>query len=286
MSILKPRPHRDCVRFRTPLYHPDFPYILFWSQKAGCTTVVKWFFAQLGLLEAAQSHSHWIHDYEQQVYKKRAGYREELSDALASGRYKRVKIVRDPLARAASAFLILGERGAIITHRKHWVQTHWDKVDEWLARQGKDPADGICFMDHLAFVRELESEGPHTVNQHVSQQYVAGETGLVDEIVPIERFAEWTQRVAEERGVRHIDLNSVATSFHHHKSVQECTDALGPWPEATPIRRGAYADGRFPATRALVNERSVPVIRDVYRADFTAYGSLYSDEAFEATNAG
>jgi len=276
-NSLKQRPPRDCVRIRTPLYHPDFPYILFWSQKAGCTTVVKWFFAQLGLLEAAQRHSRWIHNYEQEVFKNRDGYRAELADALASGQYKTVKIVRNPLARAASAFLILGERGAIVTHRKHWVQAHWDKVDDWLTRQGKDPSEGISFLDHLAFVKEVESQAPHSVNRHVSQQYVEGETRLLDEVVPIERFAAWTRQATLERGVKDIDLDNLATSFHHHKSAAERTEALGARPEATPIRRGAYADGLFPSNWALVNERSIPLIREVYQADFAAYGAHYPD---------
>lgn len=267
----------DCVRIRTPLYHPDFPYILFWSQKAGCTTVVKWFFAQIGLLEEALAHSRWIHDYEQQVYKKRRGYRQEVAAALAAGRHRVVKVVRDPLARAPSGFLILGERGAIVTHRRHWVQNHWDLVDAWLEKRGKDPAEGISFLDHLAFVAEQEARAAQSVNQHLSPQYVAGEEAFVREVVPIERFADWVRGVEGEPGVTAVDLQAVTSSSHHHASTPERTAELGPRPEETPIRRGAFADGRFPASRAFVNSRTIPLIRTVYKADFDAYGAQYQE---------
>jgi hypothetical protein len=278
-------PTPQCVRIRTPLYHPDFPYILFWSQKAGCTTVVKWFFAQLGLLEEALAHSRWVHDYEQRVFKNRPDYRKDVAAALASGRHKAVKIVRDPLARAPSAFLILGERGAVITHRRHWVQDHWDRVDTWLQRQGKDPAEGISFVDHLAYVKEAEAEAAHSIDQHISPQFVEGEEAFLDEVVPIERFADWVLQVSGSPGVQEVDLEAIATSHHHHISTPERTAALGARPEETPIRRGAFADGRFPSGKAFVNARTIPLIRNVYRADFRAYGTHYR-EAHAAAGAG
>ena len=29
---------------RAPHFHPNFPLILFWSQKSGCTSFANWFF--------------------------------------------------------------------------------------------------------------------------------------------------------------------------------------------------------------------------------------------------
>jgi len=264
----------DCVRIRPPLYHPDFPYILFWSQKAGCTTVVKWFFAQVGLLEEALAFSPWVHRYEGEVYKRRPGYRKELHAALRSNRYTAVKVVRDPWRRAPRAFLILGERGAIVP-RHHWVQRHWQDVDAWLAARGKDPAHGISFLDHLALIRESEAERPHTINPHLSAQHVAGEEAFLDERVPIEAFEEWATRAAGRDGVRPVDFASIADSRHHHTVDEAVTARLGERPEETPITRGAFKDGRFPAAGAFINERSRPAIAATYSADLEAYGALY-----------
>lgn len=282
MEITRPRRIPDCVRIRPPLYHPDFPYILLWSQKSGCTTVVKWFFAQIGLLEEALAHSRWIHDYEQRVYKRRPGYKKEVAAALAARKHKVVKVVRDPLLRAPSGFLILGERGAVVTHRRHWVQDHWALVDEWLLKRGKDPAEGVSFLDHLAFVAELEAQGPQSVNQHLSPQHIAGEEDFLDAVVPIERFADWARGLAGEPGVAEVDLERIASSHHHHKSTPERTAALGERPEETPIPRGAFADGLFPSSRAFVNARTIPLIRTVYADDFAAYGAHYREVHAEA----
>jgi hypothetical protein len=267
----------DIVRYRTPLFDPSFPYILMWSQKAGCTTVVKWFFAQLGLLEEARAHSRWVHDYEGQVFKKRQGYRKELAAALRSGEYTVVKVVRDPVVRAPSAFLVLAERGALVTHRRHWVQDHWALVDDWLAARGKDPGEGISFLDHLAMVKALQAESPRALNPHLAPQHVRGEEEVIDRIVPIERFADWTHAVAGEPGVKAIDPSTFADSRHHHRTAAERTEALGERPETVPIARGAYGDGRFPASRAFVNARTIPLIREAYCADFEAYGAHYAE---------
>ena len=32
---------------RFPHFHPDFPLLLFWSPKSGCTSLANWFFFQI-----------------------------------------------------------------------------------------------------------------------------------------------------------------------------------------------------------------------------------------------
>ena len=264
----------DCVRVRTPLYHPDFPYILFWSQKSGCTTVVKWFLEQIGELDKALEFGRWVHRYEQEVYKARPGYRKELQAALKAKSHKVVKIVRDPYRRAASDFLILAERGAVIP-KYHWVQTHWPLVDTWLAERGLDPEAGITFLEHLEMVRQMEARGPQTVNAHLSPQYIGGEERFVQENVPIEQFEAWASAHAGEPGVKSVDFARVADSKHHHQTDPAITASLGATPETYRITRGVYRDGRFPSTAAFVNERTRAPIREAYGPDFDAYGALY-----------
>lgn len=265
----------DCVRIRPPLYDPSFPYILFWSQKSGCTTVVKWFFAQLGLLEEALAYSNWIHDYEGQVFKNRNGYRQDLAAALRNGKHKVVKVVRDPMARAPSSFLVLAERGAVHPKRRHWTQAHWALVDDWLAQNGKPTEPGLAFLDHLAMVKEFEAREAQSINQHLAPQFVAGEADYVTRVVPIEGFAEWTAEVAGTDGIKPIDMTTLADSKHHHQVTEKRTAAFVEQAETIPIARGAFANGRFPSAKVFINARSEPVIRDVYRLDFEAYGAHY-----------
>lgn len=43
--------HKD----RIPHFHKDFPLILFWSHRSGCTTLANWFFFQIGLFTEAKN---------------------------------------------------------------------------------------------------------------------------------------------------------------------------------------------------------------------------------------
>ncbi|MEM8551580.1 MAG: hypothetical protein AAGF45_04315 [Pseudomonadota bacterium] len=270
LSLRKPP---RCLRTRTPLYHPDFPLVLFWSEKAGCTLVVKWFFAQVGLLAQAQAYGRWIHRYELEVYKARSGYRHDLWAALRSGSHTGVKVVRDPWRRAVSAFLILAERGAV-NGRNHWVKTHWNQVDAWLADRGEDPLRGISFMEHLTMVAAAEAGQSRPVNLHMSPQFVDGEERFVGQRVPIETFRKFCDSLPCEVA-RPVDWDALERSGHHHFTDEAVTEALGPQPEEAKITRGAFADGRFPDPQVFVNERSSPAIRAAYAADFNAYGELY-----------
>lgn len=263
----------DCVAIRPPLYHPDVPYVVFWSQKAGCTTAVKWFLAQCGLLEEALAYSRWVHDYEAHVFRKRPHYRRGVVRALCDG-HPAVKVVRDPMRRAPSAFLVLAEPGALRSRGENWTRRHWRRIDAWLAARGRPPG-AISFVDHLAMVAELERRRAHTVDQHLSQQFVRGETRFLSEVVPIETFPAWAAAKAGEPGVAPVDMGRVLGSRHHHVADPERTAALGDRPEEVPLRRGQYADRRFPAASAYVNPRTEPLIRAAYAADFAAYGPLY-----------
>lgn len=67
---------------RAPHFHPNFPLILFWSQKSGCTSFANWFFSQIGLYEIAMQYNPSIHNYEYDIYKSKAGYIMKLSREL------------------------------------------------------------------------------------------------------------------------------------------------------------------------------------------------------------
>ncbi len=52
--------HKD----RIPHFHKDFPLILFWSHRSGCTSLANWFFFQIGLFTEAKKYNNFIHYYE------------------------------------------------------------------------------------------------------------------------------------------------------------------------------------------------------------------------------
>lgn len=90
---------------RVPLWHPDVPFVLITSQRAGSTLGTAWFFHHAGLLDQATRHGWFVHRYEQEVFLRSPGYFEGLERALAERPV--LKLVRDPGARAYSSYLAL-----------------------------------------------------------------------------------------------------------------------------------------------------------------------------------
>src|SRR5437867_1147460 len=100
---------------RNPHFHRQFPIILHWSHKSGCTSLVNWFFFQTGLLEKALQYNSWVHQYELEVYKRNSIYQQELRRHMLQSKKDMYKLVRNPYRRAVSSFLMLSE-----THNPFW----------------------------------------------------------------------------------------------------------------------------------------------------------------------
>jgi hypothetical protein len=89
------------------LQHIDVPFIVCWSQKSGCTSVLKWFLYHAGSLDDALQHQELnlnlkIHNYENNVLKARPGYKDDLVDQLLAGKPQAVETKpRDTSAQAA-----------------------------------------------------------------------------------------------------------------------------------------------------------------------------------------
>jgi len=102
------------VRKRTPYHHPEVPFVVLWAQKAGCTSVFKWFLWQVGLLDTAVQYRAdeeglSIHNYETEVFKKTAGYVDSLVARIESGAPV-INFLRCPYSRAFSSYMHLHNR--------------------------------------------------------------------------------------------------------------------------------------------------------------------------------
>ena len=89
---------------RFPHFHPDFPLLLFWSPKSGCTSLANWFFFQIGLLDIAMQYNPFIHIYEYEVYKNNDIYLTKILEAVVNNEKDTCKLVRNPYKRAVSSF--------------------------------------------------------------------------------------------------------------------------------------------------------------------------------------
>jgi hypothetical protein len=92
-------------------FHATLPFVfekqkllVMASPKAGITSISKWAFHNLGLLEAAMAHHRWIHKYRTDVYPQKFGVRKAFVRLLQDPETQIVKIIRNPHERLVSMF--------------------------------------------------------------------------------------------------------------------------------------------------------------------------------------
>lgn len=250
------RPLPPLVAARPPLFHPDVPVIVLWSEGAGAATALAWFLAQARLPGGTDLAA----------LTGRSGYGAAVARALEERTRRVVKVVRDPPRRAAEAFLQMAGTGS---GSPAWIDEEWRATDRWLAARGRDPARGASFLDHLERLAEEGARGARAAGA-VAPQHLRGEDEVVDEVVPVERFALWACEGAAGLGLRPVQGGPAGAV-----AAQRPLALLGARPEAVPLRRGALAAGRAPDAAALLSDRTLPALRRAYAPDFAAYGALY-----------
>jgi hypothetical protein len=92
-------------------FHNTLPFVfekqrvlLLASPKAGITSVTKWAFHNLGLMETALQYHPWVHRYRTEVYVQQQNVRIAFRRALEAGNWTVYKVVRNPYDRLVSSF--------------------------------------------------------------------------------------------------------------------------------------------------------------------------------------
>ncbi|WP_407676513.1 sulfotransferase family 2 domain-containing protein [Perspicuibacillus lycopersici] len=249
---------QELIRFRVPNYHKDFPIILFWSQKSGCTTLLKWFFFQIGLLDEATNYNPWIHYYEEEVYKSRPGYRKELIDRLLSGQKDTYKLVRNPYKRAVSQFLILSSTKGI----PYW-EKEWEKIREFFYGN-KASNRGISFKQYLIYVRDY----PGVVDDHFMPQYMEGEEQFVRDYIYLEQFTSQIRELERKYGLKQSSVAQLTKSSHHlSKSMKLQGDFANM--EVTYETFKQYP--QLPTYGSFYNPETIALVNSIYKRDFEMY---------------
>ena len=86
-----------------PLVDPLGRFVVLFSAKSACSTVVIWFLHVLGLAQEARAHSNWPHDYRIDKFYKRPDYLAARA-SIRPDTVKVLRVVRDPVDRAGSSF--------------------------------------------------------------------------------------------------------------------------------------------------------------------------------------
>lgn len=220
---------------RVPLYHPDMPFAVFWSEKSGCTITVKWFFWQLGLLEAAQQHHNWIHNYENEVFKARKGYIEDCIKAIEKG-LPVVKIVRNPYMRAVSGYLeICGKK---VFETGHWARRQRRVILESLTGHFLELDYGFSFRQYVDW---LSAQADYAVDPHIRQQFMTVESKVQVEPLHLEDGPKLFHTLEQRFGLKDSssDLDLFDSRHHHTKTNISPYPTMGFADLALPVSRNA-----------------------------------------------
>jgi hypothetical protein len=231
-----------------PLYKKEFPIIFFWSPRSGCTTLIRWFFFQNGLLQKAMDYNPWVHSYRMEVFEKGDHYKAGIIDQLLAGKKDTYKLIRNPYRRAVSSFL------ASIDN---------DKIMNEIA---PNYHNGFSFKEFLYLIRKI-GVSKDRLNSHIAQQYDEGEEVIIKNYVRLENFS--TELKAIENKYRLLDspILSISNSSHHLSGKM--------------VEKGAFANvkmslkpyGRtLPTYESFYDIETKDLVRELFKKDFEKYG--------------
>jgi hypothetical protein len=252
-----------------PLYSPDFPAIVMWSEKSACTVAVKWFFHHIGRLDAALAHSGWVHDYENEVFKAGPAYLADLTAAIRAGKPV-IKFVRNPYTRAYSGYLETC-RPLVLEAGDHWSVHTRSEVTAHLFGKEADRTQAYSFNQFAAWMGDQPAG---MLDFHLAPQYLDVEARFDVQAIRLEDHANAFLFAETQLGLPSTqDEAQVHESGHHHAkehvSDAEAAAALDtPLPLDRPFR-SSVAD---PPARVIARAPAGEVIRRVCAADFSAYG--------------
>ncbi|MCS1351060.1 sulfotransferase family protein [Mechercharimyces sp. CAU 1602] len=238
-----------------PLYNKHLPLVIFWSPKSGCTTITKWFFYQIGLLDTALRYDPWIHRYRGVYYGKNPHYLKELKESLSSGVKKSYKLVRNPYTRAVSSYLHACQ------HRVEWREMNQYINGEEISQQG------ISFKEFLYYVK-YKGPSKHVIDAHISRQFMEGEKKWVRDYIYLENLSQELRKLERIHQLKQSPIMRLAQSHHHRKRkpVSKMNDHL-----ATQKNTPHSLPEIIPAYRSFYDQEAIALVQKIYRIDFEIY---------------
>ncbi|MBJ7946276.1 MULTISPECIES: sulfotransferase family 2 domain-containing protein [Bacillus cereus group] len=241
---------------RPPHFHKDFPLILFWSQKSGCTSLAYWFFYHINLFKEVVKYSPFVHNYEFEIYKNSIPYFTDLANALQAKEKDTYKLVRNPFKRAVSSFISL-------IPAPYYESTEWKPIRRYL--YGDESCNKkISFKLYLYY---LKAHAPNFegVNPHFTPQYIQGEEEFVTNHIYLENLSAHLSALEDKHCFKKSPLNGLINSWHHQSNLANY--------------KGNYADGditdplfpRHPTYDSFYDEETIQLVKDIFKEDFTTY---------------
>lgn len=249
---------------RRPLAHPDLPFVLFYSEKSGCTATVKWFFFHCGLLQTALAHHPWVHEYEHQVFKAQADYPHLLERLVLQEPRALIKFTRNPYRRAVSSFLLLFERSSV-ENPDHRIHRRWAEMRQTI-HQRNAPDLPISFRQFLHYL-DRRGVGLQGNDPHFAQQIHPSEAVLPVEHFDLQDMAGHLRRLEARFGLAACPLELLSSGHHQAYGGQ----SAGSWADLALTETSLF-DHQPPDFRSFYDPDAAELVRRIYHADFDRYG--------------
>ncbi len=285
-----PQPSDGCLsalaREPLPLYSDGLDIALLWNAKAACTFAIKWFFFQDGVLDEAEVYAPWPHQYRQQVYCARPGYKDGLARIPRLGA-RAIKVVRDPFDRVVSSYLsyctqadrpmevsLTGAAAASARRLREGMlvgpatsSQHVPMLKAIGKHLGRTVGDGnlFSFREWVGFLESLDLDEAdiHVRRQLHSCEREGGLPGLT--VIRAEEADAELPRLEGALSLRPSDHGRLRRSRHHTRRVDDADFVADE-------RFGGAIGVSVPATRWFYDERLVETVGRLYREDIDSYG--------------
>jgi hypothetical protein len=236
-----------------PLYEQEFPLIFFWSPKSGCTSLIKWFFFQIELLQKAIDYNPegLVHLYRIEVYETQQNYKLKIAEQLLDDKKDVYKLVRNPYSRAVSSFLSTF-------------------VNENIMNQVA-PADihnGLSFKKFLYQVKNI-GVARGLIDAHIAQQYVEEEELFIQNYVHLEHFTNKIRDIEKKYNLLESPILNIIKSPHH--KAQKMT-VKGKQTFAEVNMSVETLRGPIPEYKNFYDDETRDLVRELFKKDFEKYG--------------
>lgn len=233
-----------------------------WVPKSGATFGVKWFFAQIDLLEEALQYHKFVHNYRDDLYRFSKQHRISLGAFLKRpDEYSVIKIVRHPLKRAVSSYI----------HTVKYKFAH-QEISRFLGRS-VDKDSGFSFRE---FVSYLESIDIYTCNIHFRTQVHSLERSgkiSIDYLIDLEESVEKLGELEKSLGLRRTDL-LLFTESKHNTTRTEVKGFYGDRIDYFGRKKRKGREIITPPAENFYDSELLERVGKIYAEDFERYGYL------------
>jgi len=234
-----------------PLYEKDFPLIFFWSPKGGCTSLIKWYFYQIGLLQKALDYNPWVHFYREEVYEKQGNYKLQVKEQLLNGKKSVFKLVRNPYKRAVSSFFTT-------LNNKHIMNQVYPK----------GLVDGVSFKQFLYQIKEIGVQ-KGLIDIHVAKQYIEGEELFIKNYVHLEQFWKEIRYIEKKYNLLESPILNITNSPHHR--AQKMTEKVDQNFAEIKMTQETLL-GPLPVFENFYDGETKDLVKELFKQDFEKYG--------------